>query len=103
MRDGALALLCGVAVTGLLWAILERPLDLRLSEFFNAHSAAVAHGHNVVNVILVDFRGLDTLGEISVVMTAGIAVLALIRGARRRALLPPPEVKPARSRRKVTA
>ena len=59
-------------------------LDPRLSDFFNANSAPVAHGRNVVNVILVDFRALDTLGEIAVVMTAGIAILALIRGARRK-------------------
>ncbi len=84
LRDGGVALFSGLAVTGLLWAVLDQPLDRRLSEFFNAHSAPVAHGRNVVNVILVDFRGLDTLGEISVVMTAGIAILALIRGARRR-------------------
>ncbi|ODT24921.1 MAG: Na(+)/H(+) antiporter subunit A, partial [Kaistia sp. SCN 65-12] len=82
-RDGGVALLGGIAVTMLLWAVIEGPFDPRLSTFFNAHSVPVAHGHNVVNVILVDFRGLDTLGEISVVMTAGIAILALIRGAKR--------------------
>jgi multicomponent Na+:H+ antiporter subunit A len=72
-----------MAVTGLLWAVIEGPFDARLSTFFDANSVPAAHGHNVVNVILVDFRGLDTLGEISVVMAAGIAILALIRGARR--------------------
>jgi len=84
LRDGAVALLCGLGVTALLAAVIGNPLDPRLSDFFNANSVPIAHGHNIVNVILVDFRGLDTLGEISVVMTAGIAVLALIRGARRR-------------------
>jgi multicomponent Na+:H+ antiporter subunit A len=84
-RDGGLALVCGIGVTGLLFAVLDGVFDPRLSEFFNANSAPLAHGRNVVNVILVDFRGLDTLGEISVVMTAGIAILALLRGARRRA------------------
>ena len=39
----------------------------------------LAHGRNIVNVIIVDFRGLDTLGEIAVVMVAGLAILALIR------------------------
>ena len=48
-------------------------------EFFEAHSLALAHGRNIVNVIIVDFRGLDTLGEIAVVMIAGLAILALIR------------------------
>ena len=83
LRDGGLALVCGLGITALLFAVLQGSLDPRLADFFNANSAPVAHGRNVVNVILVDFRGLDTLGEISVIMTAGIAILALIRGARR--------------------
>ncbi len=103
-RDGLVALLGGVSVTALLWAVIEGPLDLRLSTFFNAHSVPLAHGHNIVNVILVDFRGLDTLGEISVVMTAGIAILALIRGAKRRKTAAPeveptPAPKPRRTRK----
>jgi multicomponent Na+:H+ antiporter subunit A len=102
-RDVVVAVLCGVGLTGLLWTILSRPLDLRLSEFFNMHSVPVAHGQNIVNVILVDFRGVDTLGEISVVMATGIAVLALIRGGRRNKVKlpePPPAPKPARASRK---
>ena len=47
--------------------------------FFTEYSRAIAHGRNIVNVILVDFRGVDTLGEIAVVMAAGLAILALIR------------------------
>ena len=78
-RDGGLAVLSGVAVSALLLLVLNTPLDMRLSELFAATSVPIAHGHNVVNVILVDYRGLDTLGEISVVMTAGIAIFALIR------------------------
>lgn len=79
LRDGFLALVCGVGVTMLLLLVLQTPLDMRLTEFFAATSTPIAHGHNIVNVILVDYRGLDTLGEISVVMTAGVAILALIR------------------------
>jgi len=77
--DGTLALIIGGGVTMLMLAVLKTPLDMRLSDFFTQTSVPIAHGHNIVNVILVDFRGLDTLGEISVVMTAGIAILALIR------------------------
>ena len=40
---------------------------------------ALAHGRNIVNVILVDFRGFDTLGEITVLAVAGIGVYALLR------------------------
>lgn len=78
-RDGGIALAGGIAVSMLLLLVLQTPLDMRLSELFAATSVPIAHGHNVVNVILVDYRGLDTLGEISVVMTAGIAIFALIR------------------------
>jgi multicomponent Na+:H+ antiporter subunit A len=53
--------------------------DDSLTQFFSNHSYVIAHGRNIVNVILVDFRGLDTLGEITVVMVAGLAILALIR------------------------
>ncbi len=93
MRDGVVALFAGTAITMLLLAVLEGVLDPKLGEFFAAQSVPSAHGHNVVNVILVDFRGLDTLGEISVVMTAGIAILALIRSGRRR-----PQAAPAKAR-----
>jgi multicomponent Na+:H+ antiporter subunit A len=85
LRDGLVALLVGGGVTLLLLEVLRNPLDARLPDFFNANALALAHGHNVVNVILVDFRGLDTLGEISVVLTSGVAILALIGAARRRA------------------
>ena len=56
--------------------------------FFEASSKPLAHGGNIVNVILVDFRGNDTLGEIDVVMVAALSILSLIRvraGALRRA------------------
>lgn len=79
IRDSALALVCGVGIVMLLLVVLQTPLDMRLTEFFAATSVPIAHGHNIVNVILVDYRGLDTLGEIAVVMTAGIAILALVR------------------------
>ncbi|QDZ01087.1 putative monovalent cation/H+ antiporter subunit A [Nitratireductor mangrovi] len=70
---------CGLGFGVLLLKVTQVPFDDRLTEFFNTYSYVIAHGRNVVNVILVDFRGLDTLGEISVVMIAGLAILALIR------------------------
>jgi multicomponent Na+:H+ antiporter subunit A len=91
-RDGAVAVFGGLAVTLLLFRVLEQPFNAALSDFFERASLPLAHGRNVVNVILVDYRGLDTLGEISVVMTAGIAILALIRSQRRPA---PPEPRPS--------
>ncbi|KKB76442.1 monovalent cation/H+ antiporter subunit A [Devosia soli] len=78
-RDGTLAVICGAGVSHLLMLVLTGTFDSRLSDFFAKTSVPVAHGANIVNVILVDYRGLDTLGEISVVMGAGIAILALLR------------------------
>jgi len=78
-RDGMLALFCGLGVALLLMQVLSGTLDTRLSDLFTATSVPIAHGHNIVNVILVDYRGFDTLGEISVVMGAGLAILALLR------------------------
>jgi multicomponent Na+:H+ antiporter subunit A len=50
-----------------------------ISEFFSERSVPEAYGRNVVNVILVDFRALDTLGEITVLAVAALGVLAILR------------------------
>jgi multicomponent Na+:H+ antiporter subunit A len=77
--DAAIAIACGLGFTLLLLKSVEGPFNPALTDFFNTYSKVVAHGANVVNVIIVDFRGVDTLGEIAVVMVTGLAVLALIR------------------------
>ncbi|MDQ0133260.1 multicomponent Na+:H+ antiporter subunit A [Neorhizobium galegae] len=77
--DGTIAVACGLGFTLLLLKSTETPFDTLLTGFFNTYSKTVAHGANVVNVIIVDFRGTDTLGEIAVVMVTALAVLALIR------------------------
>jgi multicomponent Na+:H+ antiporter subunit A len=61
-----------------------RPFDARLSDFFAAQSLPAAHGRNVVNVIIVDFRALDTLGEIAALAFALLAALPLLKIAGRR-------------------
>ena len=82
-RDGTLAVVCGAGVSLLLMVVLSGTLDTRLSDFFTATSVPIAHGANIVNVILVDYRGFDTLGEISVLMAAGIAIMVLLRSRNR--------------------
>ncbi|MEQ8737744.1 MAG: DUF4040 domain-containing protein, partial [Hoeflea sp.] len=79
MVDGTLSLACGTGFGLYLLAVTQQPFDPFISDFFAQYSKIVAHGTNVVNVILVDFRGTDTLGEIAVVMVTGLAVLSLIR------------------------
>jgi len=76
---GVVAAAVGLGLMLTLLAITQQPFDSRLSEFFTEFSRSIAHGRNIVNVILVDFRGFDTLGEIAVVVLAGLCVLALIR------------------------
>ena len=77
--QGTIALGVGVGLAALLMRVTELPFDRSLSDFFETYSRTIAHGRNIVNVILVDFRGFDTFGEIAVVMLAGLCVLALIR------------------------
>lgn len=77
--DGVIALAAGSGFGLLLLSVTQSSFDTRLSDFFAQYSYVIAHGRNIVNVIIVDFRGLDTLGEIAVVLTAALAILAVIR------------------------
>ena len=78
LRDGIVAVSIGAAMAALLLTITAAPLDIGLSAYFGERSYTEAFGRNIVNVILVDFRALDTLGEIAVVTIAGVAVLGLL-------------------------
>ncbi|MBM4182152.1 MAG: monovalent cation/H+ antiporter subunit A [Betaproteobacteria bacterium] len=82
-RDIVIAALAGLGVGGLAWAVLSRPpADTRLADYFLSNSVGGGGGHNVVNVILVDFRGFDTLGEITVLALAGFAIYAMLEKLR---------------------
>jgi len=81
--DAVIAALLGSSVALVLLAVLAAPFDPRLGAWFGEQSVPGGHGRNVVNVVLVDFRALDTLGEIAVLAIAAFAVLALLRGAGR--------------------
>ena len=74
----------GAVAAAMLLAVLASPFDGRLSDFFRAASVPEAHGRNVVNVIIVDFRALDTLGEIGVLALAAMAAAAVLAGTSRR-------------------
>jgi multicomponent K+:H+ antiporter subunit A len=82
-RDGAIALAAGGGVAALVYAVITKPLDTVSTELL-ALSQPEGGGTNVVNVILVDFRGLDTLGEITVFGIAGLVLHALLRRVRMR-------------------
>lgn len=76
--DGIIAITAGAIMTLLVLIITAEPLESRLTPYFAENSYLEAHGRNVVNVILVDFRGFDTMGEITVLSVAAIGVFALL-------------------------
>lgn len=80
-RDLLLALGGGGMVGVLVYAVLTRPYQT-IADFFLENAVSGGGGHNAVNVILVDFRGFDTLGEITVLAIAAVGVHALLSGLR---------------------
>jgi multicomponent K+:H+ antiporter subunit A len=78
-RDALLALAGGAGIAWLAWVLLTRGHE-SIAWYFLDKSMPVGGGSNVVNVILVDFRGYDTYGEITVLGIAAIGVLALMEG-----------------------
>jgi multicomponent K+:H+ antiporter subunit A len=81
IRDLFLSISIGVSVMLLAIAVLTRDYA-PISDFFIANSKPGGGGTNVVNVILVDFRGFDTLGEIVVLALAGLGIFALLQNLR---------------------
>ena len=80
-RDIVLSIFAGAGVTALLWAVLTRPHE-SIAWYYLAQSVPLGGGSNVVNVILVDFRGFDTFGEIIVLGIAAIGALSLMDGLK---------------------
>ncbi|PKO81417.1 MAG: monovalent cation/H+ antiporter subunit A, partial [Betaproteobacteria bacterium HGW-Betaproteobacteria-13] len=78
-RDALLALAAGGGVGGAAWAVLTRDAET-LSGYYLEQAVPGGGGTNVVNVILVDFRGFDTFGEIIVLGIAALAIFALLDG-----------------------
>ena len=80
-RDALMALAIGVFIGGLVLSVATTETAPRLRHYFAEFGPTLGHGRNIVNVILVDFRGFDTLGEITVLATAAIGVRGLLRFA----------------------
>jgi multicomponent K+:H+ antiporter subunit A len=77
LRDVVISSTVGVIIASICYALLTRPLN-SISEFFVANAKTGGGGTNVVNVILVDFRGFDTLGEITVLGIAALGIFKLL-------------------------
>lgn len=82
VRDISLAVAGGLGLGGAAWAVLTRPGD-SISAYHWANAYSGGGGTNVVNVILVDFRGFDTFGEIIVLAIAALGIFALLEPADR--------------------
>ncbi|MEM0899284.1 MAG: hydrogen gas-evolving membrane-bound hydrogenase subunit E [Pseudomonadota bacterium] len=76
--DALLSIAFALTVFVVVLSIATKPFDLTVTQYFAERSLSDAFGRNVVNVILVDFRALDTLGEIAVVAFAAISVWGLL-------------------------
>jgi len=82
VRDISVAVVTGLGVSALTYIVLTHPATPGLSGPYLQHALPDGGGRNVVNVILVDFRGFDTLGEITVVSIVALTVFALLRRFR---------------------
>lgn len=81
-RDLLLSLIAGSSIALLAYSMMNRPHPGGLSRFMVENALPLAGGANVVNVILVDFRGFDTFGEITVLGIVALSVYALLRRFR---------------------
>ena len=79
LRDAGIAALVAAAVGASIWFALNTHLHPTIADYYQTHSYSAGGGRNVVNVIIVDFRGFDTMGEISVLSIAAIGIYALLR------------------------
>ena len=78
-RDAVVAILGGVVMTAMTLMANDVQVSPSIAHYFAETSVLLGHGRNIVNVILVDFRGLDTMGEITVLAIAGASALALLK------------------------
>jgi multicomponent Na+:H+ antiporter subunit A len=82
IRDFLVAVLFGGSIAFVLLFVGASTTPFRLGGYFAEMSVPLAHGRNIVNVILVDFRAFDTLGEITVLATAALGVRAVLQLGR---------------------
>lgn len=97
VRDGGLALTIGVGMAITTYLVLTHAGSAHISSYFLNEALPLGGGTNVVNVILVDFRGFDTFGEITVLGIVALTIYALLRRFR-----PDPESIELRAQRHTT-
>lgn len=98
IRDFILSALVGSGMALLSYAMLTRATPNTISSFYLSRAIPEGGGSNVVNVMLVDFRGFDTFGEITVLAAVALTVFALLRRFR-----PPKESIPLPAQQRLLA
>lgn len=83
-RDAVLATVAGVMAFLVAWGTLSRPSASTTVISRQIEQTPLAHGYDIVTVILADFRGFDTMGEITVIAIAFLGIISLIRAGRLR-------------------
>ncbi|MGJ1432746.1 putative monovalent cation/H+ antiporter subunit A [Sphingobacterium spiritivorum] len=79
IRDAIVALSFGALLSMIALKVLQEPVDTVVSDFYGANAYLMAKGKNVVNVILVDYRGIDTMFETIVLAIAALGVYSLLK------------------------
>ena len=87
-RTASIAVAAGLAAGAGTWLLTGRRPRSDVADYYLANAEPVTGGSNVVNVILVEFRALDTLGELAVLGMAGVAIVAILSTIRSRHLDP---------------
>jgi multicomponent K+:H+ antiporter subunit A len=82
LRDLVLSIVSGGGLALIAYAVMTRDAPDSIASYFLENAYALGGGRNVVNVILVDFRGFDTLGEITVLGIVALTTFALLRRFR---------------------
>jgi multicomponent K+:H+ antiporter subunit A len=80
--DALIAIACGSGIAAISYSMMTSPVPQTIGDFFLQRAYSEGGGTNVVNVILVDFRGFDTMGEITVLAIVALTVFALLRRFR---------------------
>ncbi len=83
-RDPAVGLVAAIVAFVVVWGVLSKPASFESVAVTQSELAPTAHAKNVVTAILADFRGLDTMGEITVIAIALLGLTTLLRGRRAR-------------------
>ena len=93
-RKAVLAVGAGLAASLAAWTVMGRRERSGIADYYLSETVDLTGGTNIVNVILVEFRALDTFGELTVLGMAGVAIIAVLATLPKALLDPAPDPDP---------